>query len=170
MIAFTNMSYTMMTTLLVTVPTLEDVCIECLGDIARYRWAISHSDDRERRQWCGIARYWYQKKSMGSPHTGRLYHHLALLATSALEQLALLVKSLTRISAHQQSQSSVISIFKAMLDRANSIPQQAQSFDDLSTCPPSSSCNSSFCFPQERSFGPARPRSTPHLATCTCYS
>lgn len=35
MIAFTNMSYTMMTTLLVTVSTLKDVCIECLGDIAQ---------------------------------------------------------------------------------------------------------------------------------------
>ena len=57
MLAFINMSYTMMTTLLVTVPTLEDVCIECLGDIARYGWPISHSDERERRQWCGIARY-----------------------------------------------------------------------------------------------------------------
>lgn len=56
MIAFTNMSYTMMTTLLVTVSTLKDVWNERLGDIARYRWPISHSDDGERRQWCGIIR------------------------------------------------------------------------------------------------------------------
>lgn len=43
-----------------TVTSFEDLWLECLGDLARYRMAIGSSDS-DREIWCGIARAWYHK-------------------------------------------------------------------------------------------------------------
>jgi hypothetical protein len=63
-----------------TVPAFEDTCIECLGDFGRCRIAIEDDDIRDREVWTRIARYWYSKAFDKAPTTGRLYHHLAILA------------------------------------------------------------------------------------------
>lgn len=128
--AFLYISYNMLTTLLETVPALEDVWLECLGDLARCFWAITYDYTTEGIPWCRIARSWYQKKVVGSPHTGRLYHHLALLASpSSLEQLALFTKSLTCMSAFKKSQSSIKTVFKAVLEMPESMRRQTQCLD-----------------------------------------
>ncbi|KAH8585923.1 hypothetical protein B0O99DRAFT_657066 [Bisporella sp. PMI_857] len=60
----------------------------CLGDLGRYRMAIEDDDIRDREVWTGVARCWYSKASDKAPTTGRLYHHLAILARpNALQQL-----------------------------------------------------------------------------------
>ncbi|KAI8416557.1 hypothetical protein FOFC_02868 [Fusarium oxysporum] len=80
MLTFLYLAYSMMALLYETVPALEDTWIECLGDLARYRMAIEDDDTIDRELWTGVSRHWYCKASDRSPTTGRLYHHLAILA------------------------------------------------------------------------------------------
>ncbi len=86
--------YPVMTLLLEECPAFEDVWIERLGDIFRYRMAIEDTDRTDRRAWAGMARYWYSKASNKSPTAGIFYHHLAILAPNALQQLFYSSKSL----------------------------------------------------------------------------
>ena len=65
-----------------TVPAFEDTWIECLGDLGRYRMAIENDDIQYREVWQNVARFWYCKAADKTPHNGRLYHHLAILARS----------------------------------------------------------------------------------------
>ncbi|OBT41096.1 hypothetical protein VE00_09330 [Pseudogymnoascus sp. WSF 3629] len=77
MLAFIYPAYAMMILLLETVPAFEDTWIECLGDLGRYRMAIG--DDKDAS--IATSRFWPST-------TGRLYHHLAILAgPNALPQL-----------------------------------------------------------------------------------
>jgi hypothetical protein len=88
MLAFIYLAYSMMALLYETVPTFEDTWIECIGDLARYRMAIEDDDIQDREIWTGVSRQWYSKASNKAPTTGRLYHHLAILARpNALQQL-----------------------------------------------------------------------------------
>ncbi|KAH7175983.1 hypothetical protein EDB81DRAFT_591321, partial [Dactylonectria macrodidyma] len=88
-------AYSMMALLYETVPAFEDTWIECLGDLSRYRMAIEDGDIKGREIWTGVSRYWYRQSSDKSPTTGRLYHHLAILARhNALQQLYYYTKSL----------------------------------------------------------------------------
>jgi hypothetical protein len=72
-----------------TVPGLEDTWIECLGDLGRYRMAIEDENTRDREVWTAVSRGWYKESASDKePPTGRLYHHLAILARpDALQQL-----------------------------------------------------------------------------------
>ncbi|KAE9374243.1 hypothetical protein N431DRAFT_455027 [Stipitochalara longipes BDJ] len=100
MLAFIYLAYSMMALLYETVPAFEDTWIECLGDLGRYRMAIEDEDIRDREVWTGVARHWYSKASDKAPTTGRLYHHLAILARprpNALQQLFYYAKSLCGI-------------------------------------------------------------------------
>ncbi|KAM6514279.1 hypothetical protein FALCPG4_015432 [Fusarium falciforme] len=87
------MAYNMMTLFYETVPILEDVWAECLGDLARYGMGVGervHGD-----VWVNIAQRWYAKLLRKSPTTGRLYHHLAVVEQrNAVEQLFYFIKSL----------------------------------------------------------------------------
>jgi hypothetical protein len=88
MLAFIYLAYSMMTLLYETVPAFEETWIECLGDLGRYRMAIEDDDIGDREVWTQVARQWYLKALDRSPQTGRLYHHLAILARpNALQQL-----------------------------------------------------------------------------------
>lgn len=80
MLAFIYLAYSMMALLYETVSAFKDTWVECLGDLARYRMAIEDDDIRDREVWTGVARHWYSIASDNSPTTGRLYHHLAILA------------------------------------------------------------------------------------------
>lgn len=132
MLAFIYKSYNMLTVLLETVPVFEDTWIECLGDLARYRWSLHQDCSKEQTEWGRIARSWYQKKAMRSPHIGRLYHRLAILARlDKLEQLALFMKSLTCMDAYENSQSRIMEIFKPGLAMPDSIQGQEHCLDIL---------------------------------------
>ena len=108
MLAFIYIAFSMVALLYETVSTFEDTWIECLGmilfvsgkrnkwltviqgDLGRYRMAIEDDEAKDREVWCNTSRRWYEKTVHKSPNTGRLYHHLALLARpSTLEQLSL---------------------------------------------------------------------------------
>ncbi|KAJ4234171.1 hypothetical protein NW757_013626 [Fusarium falciforme] len=83
----------MMTLFYETVPALEDVWAECLGDLARYGMGVAERVHHD--VWINIAQSWYAKLLRKSPTTGRLYHHLAVVEQrNAVEQLFYFIKSL----------------------------------------------------------------------------
>ncbi|KAG0650064.1 esl2 [Hyphodiscus hymeniophilus] len=117
MLAFIYLAYSMMALLYETVPAFEDTWIECLGDLGRYRMAIEDDDIRDREVWTGVARHWYSKASDKSPTTGRLYHHLAILARpNALQQLFYYSKSLCVAVPFTSARESILTLFDPVLN------------------------------------------------------
>lgn len=103
-----------------TVPAFEDTWIECLGDLGRYRMAIEDDDIRDREVWTGVARHWYSKASDKAPTTGRLYHHLAILARpNALQQLFYYSKSLCVVIPFTSARESILTLFDPVLNTDN---------------------------------------------------
>ncbi|KAL5329581.1 hypothetical protein ACEPPN_003095 [Leptodophora sp. 'Broadleaf-Isolate-01'] len=116
MLAFIYLAYSMMALLYETVPAFEDTWIECLGDLGRYRIAIEDDDIRDREVWTGVARHWYSNASDKSPTTGRLYHHLAILARpNALQQLFYYAKSLCVAVPFTSARESILTLFQPEL-------------------------------------------------------
>lgn len=110
----------MMALLYETVPAFEDTWIECLGDLGRYRMAIEDDDIRDREVWTGVARHWYSKASDKAPTTGRLYHHLAILARpNALQQLFYYAKSLCVVVPFTSARESILTLFEPVLSADN---------------------------------------------------
>ncbi|KAJ8065089.1 hypothetical protein OCU04_005802 [Sclerotinia nivalis] len=106
----------MMALLYETVPTFEDIWIECLGDLARYRMAIEDDDIRDREIWTG----WYSKASNKVSTIGRLYHHLAILARpNALQQLYYYAKSLCTVLPFTSARESILTLFDSVLNAEN---------------------------------------------------
>ena len=117
MLAFIYLAYSMMALLYETVPAFEDTWIECLGDLGRYRMAIEDDDIRDRDIWTGVARHWYSKASDNAPSTGRLYHHLAILARpNALLQLHFYSKSLCVAVPFPSARDSILTLFDLILN------------------------------------------------------
>ncbi|KAM0360231.1 hypothetical protein ACHAPK_011855, partial [Fusarium culmorum] len=121
MLTFLNLAYSMMALLYETVPAFEDTWIECLGDLGRYRMAIEDDDIRDREVWTGVSRQWYRKASEKSPTTGRLYHHLAILARpNALQQLYFYTKSLCVPIPFSSARESIMTLFDPVLSNSPS--------------------------------------------------
>ncbi|KAG7402699.1 Telomerase-binding protein EST1A [Fusarium oxysporum f. sp. rapae] len=117
MLTFLILAYQMMALLYETVTAYEDTWIECLGDISRYRMAIEDDDIQIREQWTGVGRRWYSKASDKSPTTGRLYHHLAILARpNALQQLYYYNKSLCVPIPFSSARESIMTLFDPVLN------------------------------------------------------
>ncbi|KAI0837795.1 hypothetical protein F5Y06DRAFT_270243 [Hypoxylon sp. FL0890] len=144
MLTFIYLSYSMMALLYETVPAFEDTWIECLGDLGRYRMAIEDDDIRERELWTSVSRRWYSKASDRAPNTGRLYHHLAILARpDPLQQLYYYTKSLCAPIPFSSTRESITTLFDPItrhdrltsIDvafvRAHSILFQSKSPDDF---------------------------------------
>ena len=122
MLAFIHIAYQILSLLYETVPDIERTWIECLGDLARYRMAIEDEDLEERAIWSGVARSWYAKAVDKSPGTGRLYHHLAILARGyALQQLALYCRSLLALTPYLSTRDSVLTLLEPTLARSLSV-------------------------------------------------
>ncbi|KAM3067164.1 hypothetical protein ACMFMG_011717 [Clarireedia jacksonii] len=120
MLAFIYLAYSMMALLYETVPAFEDTWIECLGDLGRYRMAIEDDDIRDREVWTGVARHWYSKASNKAPTTGRLYHHLVILARpNALQQLCYYAKSLCAVLPFTSARESILTLFDPVLNAEN---------------------------------------------------
>lgn len=112
MLTFIYMAYGLMALLYETVTAFEDTWVECLGDLARYRMAIEDSDIKDRETWTGVARSWYSLASEKAPTTGRLYHHLAILARpNAVQQLYFYTKSLCVPIPFPSARESVMTLF-----------------------------------------------------------
>ena len=121
MLSFIYIAYQMMALLYETVPSFEDTWIECLGDLARYRMAIEDEDPVDRDIWTGVARFWYSKTVDKNPGTGRLYHHLAILARRyALQQLALYCNSLLAVAPFLSTRDSIMTLLEPTLARSQS--------------------------------------------------
>ncbi|KAK5991255.1 EST/SMG-like 1-like protein [Cladobotryum mycophilum] len=120
MLTFIYIAYSMMALLYETVPAFEDTWIECLGDLGRYRMAIEDDDIRDREIWTAVSRYWYSKASDKSPTTGRLYHHLAILARpNALQQVYYYTKSLCVPTPFLSARESVMTLFDPVLSSSS---------------------------------------------------
>ncbi|KAI1160979.1 hypothetical protein F5B18DRAFT_663493 [Nemania serpens] len=116
MLTFIYLAYSMMALLYETVPAFEDTWIECLGDLGRYRMAIEDEDIRDREIWTAVSRHWYSKASDKAPTTGRLYHHLAILARpNAVQQLFYYTKSLCVPIPFGSTKDSIMSLFDPIL-------------------------------------------------------
>ncbi|KAI1316580.1 hypothetical protein F5Y16DRAFT_420363 [Xylariaceae sp. FL0255] len=116
MLTFIYLAYSMMALLYETVPAFEDTWIECLGDLGRYRMAIEDEDVRDREVWTSVSRQWYSKASDKAPTTGRLYHHLAILARpNALQQLFFYTKSLYVPIPFISARESIMTLFEPLM-------------------------------------------------------
>lgn len=132
MLAFIYIAYSMMALLYETVPTFEDTWIECLGDLGRYRMAIEDDDQRDREVWSGVARFWYSKAADNSPNTGRLYHHLAILARPyTLQQLSFYTRALTCITPFESASSSIMTLFNPILNGKESAYHRSTSMETI---------------------------------------
>ncbi|KAL2678889.1 hypothetical protein Neosp_009641 [[Neocosmospora] mangrovei] len=116
MLTFLYLAYSMISLLYETVPASEDTWIECLGDLGRYHMAIEDDDMRDREIWTGVSRNWYTKASDRSPTTGRLYHHLAILARPhALQQLSYYTRSLCVPIPFLSARESIMTLFDPVI-------------------------------------------------------
>lgn len=126
MITFIYMAYSMMALLLETVPAFEETWIECLGDLGRYRMAIEDEDIRDREHWASVSRHWYSLASDKSPTTGRLYHHLGILARpNAVLQLFYYTKSLCVEIPFASARESIMTLFDPIMSLTPN-PQQSR--------------------------------------------
>ena len=120
MISFIYTAYQMMSLLYETVPTFKNTWIECLGDLARYRMAIEDEDFRNRETWVNVSRFWYTKAADNTPETGRLYHHLAILARpNLLLQLCLYSRSLISVHIFPSARESILTLYNPFLGRSD---------------------------------------------------
>jgi hypothetical protein len=102
-----------------TVPAFEDTWIECVGDLGRYRMAIE-DDIRDSEVWTGVVRHWYSEASNKALITGRLYHHLAILARlNALQQLFYYAKSLCLVVPFTYARESILTLSEPVLNADN---------------------------------------------------
>ncbi|KAL2016108.1 hypothetical protein VTK56DRAFT_4252 [Thermocarpiscus australiensis] len=124
MLTFIYLAYSMMALLYETVPAFEDTWIECLGDLGRYRMAIEDDDIRDREVWTAVSRHWYSKASDKNPTTGRLYHHLAILARpNALQQLYYYTKSLCVDIPFASTRESIMTLFEPIMATTPNLQQ-----------------------------------------------
>ncbi|KAK8122103.1 hypothetical protein PG984_010773 [Apiospora sp. TS-2023a] len=116
MLTFIYLAYSMMALLYETVPAFEATWMECLGDLGRYRMAIEDDDIRDREVWTAVSRRWYSKASDVVPGTGRLYHHLAILARpNVLQQLYFYSKALSAPDPFFAALESIMTLFDPLL-------------------------------------------------------
>jgi len=125
--SFIYLAYSMMPLLYETVPSFEDTWIECFGDLDCYRMAIEDDNTKDREAWTGVARHWYSKFSDKNPTTGRLYHHLAILARpNALQQLFYYAKSFCVVNPFTSAKESILPLFAPVLTCNNSGTKRLQ--------------------------------------------
>ena len=134
-----------------TLPTFEDTWIECLGnltvirctseplidciyvgDLGRYRMAIEDKEPRDREVWSNVARFWYDKAVDRSPTTGRLYHHLAILACPySIEQLSLYTRASTSLTPFEGARGSIMTLFNPILQSQGPTSRRSSSFETV---------------------------------------
>lgn len=117
MLSFVYLAYQMMGLLMESVPAFYETWIECLGDLARYRMAIEETDMRDREIWSNVARMWYNRAADRSPNTGRIQHHLAVLARpNVIRQLFYYSKSLISVAPFVNARDSIMLLFTQFLE------------------------------------------------------
>src|SRR5258706_14308455 len=106
----------MLTLLYETVPAFKDTWIECLGDLGRYRIAIEDTSARDVEVWTQVSCLWYLKAANRSTGTGRLYHHIRILArTDAPARLMYYAKALSVSNPFAGAKESIMGFFDPFL-------------------------------------------------------
>ncbi|PVH67527.1 hypothetical protein DL98DRAFT_507629 [Cadophora sp. DSE1049] len=122
MLAFLYLAYSMTALLYETVPIFSDIWMEYLGDLSRYRIAIEDDDIQEQEVWAEVARHWYSKCSRRAVTTGRLYHHLAIMARpNFLQQLFYYAKSLCVPIPFESARESILTLFAPILNESQAL-------------------------------------------------
>ncbi|KIW12487.1 hypothetical protein PV08_09764 [Exophiala spinifera] len=136
MLSFVYLAYQMMGLLMESVPAFHETWIECLGDLARYRMAIEEADIRDRERWSNTARMWYNRAADHSPTTGRIQHHLAVLARpNIVRQLFYYSKALISDIPFVNARDSIMLLFSSFLDK-----HEKQLFYNFKTLPSTFPC------------------------------
>jgi len=131
MLSFVYFAYQMMGLLMESVPAFYETWIECLGDLARYRMAIEEADMRDRENWSNVARMWYNRAADRSPSTGRIQHHLAVLARpNIVRQLFYYSKALISINTFINARDSIMLLFSPLLDSDSN----SQKYTEVQRC------------------------------------
>jgi hypothetical protein len=92
--------------------------------------AIEDDDVRDREVWTSVSRHWYSKASDKAPTTGRLYHHLAILARpNALQQLFYYTKSLCVPIPFASARESIMTLFDPILNSTGAQPPRIAAID-----------------------------------------
>ena len=127
MLSYIYLSYDMMALLYETISSYKETWIECLGDLGRYRMAIEDDNPQDREIWTEVSRQWYKKASDLSPSTGRLYHHLAILARpNWLQQLLYYSKSLCVPNPFESARESILTLFEPLIMESGAHPYEMQ--------------------------------------------
>lgn len=135
MLSFVYLVYSMIGLLMETVPDFLETWIECLGDLARYRMAIEEADLRDREIWSNTARIWYNQAADISPNTGRIQHHLAVLARpNIVRQLFLYSKALVAAVPFKNAGVSISLLFNPLLDQSTSPASRYQTAEFNFVC------------------------------------
>ncbi|KAJ2893949.1 hypothetical protein MKZ38_008055 [Zalerion maritima] len=117
MLTFLYLAYSMVSVLYESVPAFENILMESLGDLARYRMAIEDNDMAEREVWGATSMHWYFKKLQVTPDVGRLCHHLAVLSQpNILHEMFYYSKSLCLRNPFKSTTDSIKTLFAAMLN------------------------------------------------------
>jgi hypothetical protein len=78
--------------------------------------AIEDDDIRHREVWTAVSRNWYSKASDKAPTTGRLYHHLAILARpNGFQQLFYYAKSLCVPIQFDSARESIMTLLDPVM-------------------------------------------------------
>ncbi|ELQ35978.1 hypothetical protein OOU_Y34scaffold00674g1, partial [Pyricularia oryzae Y34] len=78
--------------------------------------AIEDDDVRDREVWTAVSRQWYSRASDKAPTTGRLYHHLAILARpNVVAQLFYYAKSLCVPIPFNSARDSILTLFEPIM-------------------------------------------------------
>ncbi|EXJ72388.1 uncharacterized protein A1O5_04892 [Cladophialophora psammophila CBS 110553] len=132
MLSFVYLAYQMMGLLMESVPAFHETWIECLGDLARYRMAIEEADMRDRETWSNVARMWYHKAADRSPDTGRIQHHLAVLARPHIVcQLFYYSKALISINPFPNARDSIMLLFSPLLEGKPKVESSTSKYSKL---------------------------------------
>ena len=117
MLSFVYLAYQMMGLLTESVPAFHETWIECLGDLARYRMAIEKADMRDRELWSNVAGTRYNKAANRLPDTGRIQHHLAVLARPHLaSRLFYYSNALISVNPIPNARDSIMLLFNPLLE------------------------------------------------------
>lgn len=82
--------------------------------------AIEQADMHVREVWSNVARAWYNNAADRSPDTGRIQHHLAVLARpNIVQQLFYYSKSLVSVQPFENARESIMLLFNPLLDPVN---------------------------------------------------
>ncbi|KAI6777717.1 Telomerase-binding protein-like protein [Emericellopsis cladophorae] len=120
LVCFLYTAYGLLGLLRETNPLFQDTWTECLGDLARYCYAVENNEE-VREHWEGVSRTWYMYTSDRLPHVGRLYHHFAVLNRGfVVPQLCYWAKSLCVPLPFDGTRASIRKVYDPLFAQATS--------------------------------------------------